>query len=330
MATLTPTVTPSPVRRAVGSRWFRLTTRLVVGAGVLIAVVVHVGTGPFLRGLLSVDGWTIAAALLLVGIATAAAAWRWRLIASRLGVSLPWSIALGMYYRSQFLNSVLPGGVVGDIHRAIAHGQRAENIAQAARAVAIERTAGQVVQLTVTVPLILCFGGRFSGYLLAALAVGIAIIGLVSVIATKGGPRMRRAAFRELRELRTGLGSTRVSLQVVAASLVVVACHLATFGIAVAAVGAELPPLQLLVVALVILFGAAIPLNVGGWGPREGVAGWAFALAGLGASAGVAASTLYGILAMIAVAPGAIVILVFAARARKTKVLTASSLETTS
>jgi hypothetical protein len=116
----------------------------------------------------------------------------------------------------------------------------------------------------------------------------------------------------------------------VAASLVVVACHLATFGIAVAAVGAELPPLQLLVVALVILFGAAIPLNVGGWGPREGVAGWAFALAGLGASAGVAASTLYGILAMIAVAPGAIVILVFAARARKTKVLTASSLETTS
>ncbi|MGJ3561879.1 hypothetical protein ACR6C2_41015 [Streptomyces sp. INA 01156] len=27
----------------------------------------------------------------------------------------------------------------------------------------------------------------------------------------------------------------------------------------------------------------ALPLNVGGWGPREGVAAWAFGAAGLGA-----------------------------------------------
>ena len=55
-----------------------------------------------------------------------------------------------------------------------------------------------------------------------------------------------------------------------------------------------------------VLLAAAIPFNVGGWGPREGAAGWAFALAGAGAAAGVSAATLYGVLALVAVAPGAI------------------------
>ncbi len=36
-------------------------------------------------------------------------------------------------------------------------------------------------------------------------------------------------------------------------------------------------PLQLLPIGALVLLGAAIPLNVAGWGPREGVAAWAFA-----------------------------------------------------
>ncbi|MCU1556204.1 MAG: flippase-like protein, partial [Microbacteriaceae bacterium] len=96
-----------------------------------------------------------------------------------------------------------------------------------------------------------------------------------------------------------------------------IACHAATFTIATAAVGESVPPPKMLALAFVILLGASIPLNIGGWGPREGIAGWAFALAGFGASTGVAASTLFGVLAIISVAPGAIVMVVFAARQRK-------------
>ena len=47
-----------------------------------------------------------------------------------------------------------------------------------------------------------------------------------------------------------------------------------------------------------------IPLNVAGWGPREGVAAWAFAAAGLGAAQGVSTAVVYGVMALVASLPG--------------------------
>jgi hypothetical protein len=72
-------------------------------------------------------------------------------------------------------------------------------------------------------------------------------------------------------------------------------------------------------VALIAVFAASIPVNVGGWGPREGAAAWAFAALGLGAATGIAASTAFGVLAMIAVAPGAALIAASALRRRATR-----------
>jgi uncharacterized membrane protein YbhN (UPF0104 family) len=327
------------LRTVMRSTWLRVTVRSVVGGVVLVAVIAHVGTGPFLRGLLGLDGRTIGAALLLAAVATVAAAWRWRVIATRLGVELRWSTAVGMYYRSQFLNTVLPGGIVGDVHRAVAHGRGAESMHQTARAVAIERTAGQVVQLALAVVILALFGAEFEGYLVTAVAIGVGIL-VAALLVTATGARGRRVLLTEARELRAGLGSARASLQVAVASVIIIACHVATFAIAAAAVGESVPTPRMLALALVVLLGASIPLNIGGWGPREGIAGWAFTLAGFGASAGVAASTLFGVLAITSVAPGAIATVVFAARRGKTNahapvpvpvpVLTAMNLEKTS
>jgi glycosyltransferase 2 family protein len=305
------------VRPLMRSAWLRLTTRLVVGVGVLVAVIAHVGTGPLLHGLASLDGRTIGAALVLTAIATAAAAWRWRVIATRLGVELRWVAAVGMYYRSQFLNTVIPGGIVGDLHRAVALGGSTEGIRRTVRSVAIERTAGQVVQVALALIVVAYLGTEFEGYLLAALGIGLAIIVVALLVTIVVSVRARGALLREARELRAGLGSVRASVQVGIASVVVVGCHVGTLAIATAAVGTDVAALALLPLAFVILLGASIPLNVGGWGPREGIAGWAFALAGFGASAGIAASTLFGVLAIISVAPGAIVTVVLAARQRK-------------
>ena len=44
-----------------------------------------------------------------------------------------------------------------------------------------------------------------------------------------------------------------------------------------AAVGVPLSPARLVPLALVVLLAGSVPLNVGGWGPREGVAAWVFA-----------------------------------------------------
>jgi hypothetical protein len=67
--------------------------------------------------------------------------------------------------------------------------------------------------------------------------------------------------------------------------------------------------LTLLPLALLVLLAGALP-NVGGWGPREGVAGWAFAAAGLGAPAGIATSVAFGVMALVASLPGAVVLVV--------------------
>ena len=51
-----------------------------------------------------------------------------------------------------------------------------------------------------------------------------------------------------------------------------------------------------------------LPLNVGGWGPREGVTAWAFGAAGLGAGRGLAVAVVYGVLSLVASLPGLIVL----------------------
>ncbi|MFF1634160.1 YbhN family protein [Leifsonia sp. NPDC058248] len=302
------------IRTVLGSGWLRLSARVVTSVAVLVAVVAHVGTGPFLHGLLSIDVRAIGAAFVLSAAATAAAAWRWRVVAGRLGVGLGWRSAIGMYYRSQFLNSVLPGGVLGDVDRAVAQGRSAGNVAQSTRAVVIERTMGQLVQIALAVVVLAYFGREFEGYLLAVLGIALAVLVVAALAGTAASARVRGALKHEFDELSAGVGSPGAFVQVVVASIVVVACHIAIFGIAADAVGASVPPFRLAAVALVVLLGGSIPLNLGGWGLREGVAAWAFAIAGFGASAGVATSTLFGILAIVAVAPGLILTVASAVR----------------
>ena len=76
---------------------------------------------------------------------------------------------------------------------------------------------------------------------------------------------------------------------------------------------------QLLPLALLVLLAMAVPTNIGGWGPREGVAAWAFAAAGLGAAQGVATAVVYGVMALVASLPGAVVLVVGLAASRPSR-----------
>ena len=60
---------------------------------------------------------------------------------------------------------------------------------------------------------------------------------------------------------------------------------------------------------MVVQTAGSIPLTIGGWGPREGAAAWAFAAAGLGAATGITVATLYAVLMLVAVRPGAALLL---------------------
>jgi 5-amino-6-(5-phosphoribosylamino)uracil reductase len=86
---------------------------------------------------------------------------------------------------------------------------------------------------------------------------------------------------------------------------VVLVGHLATFLVAARAAGSSAPIAQLVPLMLLALLAMALPVNVGGWGPREGVFAWAFGAAGLSAAQGFTIAVVYGLFAFVASLPGA-------------------------
>jgi len=262
--------------------------RLTAAAATLAVLVWQLGTGPFLDGLRAVDGEALAAAFGLAVLTTVCCAWRWRVVACGLGVDLPLGTAVAAYYRSLFLNVTLPGGVAGDLHRGWSHGRDTSDVGRGLRAVAWERSAGQVVQIVLTVAVLL---------VLPSPAQAIAPFAALALAAAAGAAlaaRLRPAAWRAWPAIAL-------------ASVLVVAGHAATFVIAARSAGATAPPVEMLPLALLVIQAAAVP-GIGGWGPREGVAAWAFAAAGLGASLGVTTAVVYGVMVFVASLPGAVVL----------------------
>jgi len=304
-------------------RFGPLLLRLAAGVTVLWFLGRELGAAPFEDGLRAVTWQGVAAAVTLTALTTVCSAWRWQVVARALGAGIGLPRATGAYYRSLFLNSVLPGGILGDVHRAVTQGRRAGDVAQGVRAVGWERLCGQVVQAVLTAVVLLTLPSPARPalpYVLAGIAgvAGCAAL-VVSVAARLGRSRPARAARAIATDLRHGLLVRGVWPQLTLASVLVVAGHTATFVIAARIAGCTAPLGELIALLMVIQIAAGIPLNIGGWGPREGAAAWAFAAAGLGAANGVTVSTLYAVLMLAAVTPGAGLLLKDAVRRRRSR-----------
>ncbi|MFN3616243.1 MAG: lysylphosphatidylglycerol synthase domain-containing protein, partial [Rubrimonas sp.] len=82
-------------------------------------------------------------ALALLSAQLALSALRWSLTARALGQPLGWRTALREYHLGMLLNMTLPGGVLGDVGRAL-RARAGVGIAAAAQAVVVERLSGQL------------------------------------------------------------------------------------------------------------------------------------------------------------------------------------------
>jgi uncharacterized membrane protein YbhN (UPF0104 family) len=295
--------------------WAR--ARFAVVAVTLVFLVWRLGTGPFVAGLRTVDAKGLAAATIIGVPITVACAWRWKLVARGLGIDLNLRAAVAAYYRSQFLNVSLPGGVVGDVHRGISNGRDVADVGKGLRAVAWERTAGQLVQAVLTVGVLIALPSPVRSYLPpAAAALGLLVAGVVLLVRVR--PRAGRAPLTRLRnavagDIRDGLLARRAWVGIAAASAVAVAGHIATFLIAARTAGVGAPVSRLLPLALLVMLAMVLP-NVAGWGPREGFTAWAFAAAGLGADSGIATAVVFGVMVFVSSLPGAVVLLAAWAR----------------
>ncbi|SEE59082.1 Uncharacterized membrane protein YbhN, UPF0104 family [Arthrobacter alpinus] len=286
----------------------------LVGAAVLAALVWKLGSGPFIDGIMAVDARAVAAAMVITLGTTLCCAWRWQLVARGLGQYLPFGPAVAAYYRSQFLNSVLPGGILGDIHRGVDQGSRDGNVGGGLRAVAWDRAAGQGVQLLLAVLVLTLLPSplhRFGAVLAwIVLALAAALTALLLWPPSSGARWWARVLPAVASDLRHGLLTRRAAPGIVLASTGAVAGHTAIFLIAAGAAGATATAAQLLPLAMLVLLAMSVPASIAGWGPREGAAAWAFMAAGLGAAQGVSAAVVYGVLSLAACLPGAVVLLV--------------------
>ena len=247
--------------------------------------------------------WLVVATLALAG-QIALSAQRWRCTAGALGVTLRPGLALREYWLAVLGNTVLPGGVLGDVGRAFRLRAQA-GLGAAAETVVIERLAGQLALGLVTLL-------GMSAWLWpqpAALALTSGAIGLIAAL--WAGLQLSRAGqglvARMLGRLRCAwieAGIWRIQLGLSAAIL---GCNLLGFWAAAQAVGVALDLWAALFVLPLTLTAMLLPVSVNGWGLREGTAALLWPLAGITPAMAVAASVIFGLSALLAALPGVIV-----------------------
>ncbi|MEV5410278.1 lysylphosphatidylglycerol synthase transmembrane domain-containing protein [Thermopolyspora sp. NPDC052614] len=120
---------------------------------------------------------------------------------------------------------------------------------------------------------------------------------------------IKRSLAASAADLRAGLLARDTWPPVFALSAAVLAGHVTMFVVAARTAGSDAPVGRLLPIILLTLLVMAVPVNVGGWGPREAFAATAFGAVGLGTELGLTTSVVYGVLALVAGLPGAVVLL---------------------
>ena len=295
------------VGRPMTRRWV---VRLCVSFGLLIALAKWLEVSEIADRLAQMQPSWIGLALALSVAQVAASAWRWRFTAGRLGIELPFSIAVREYYLAMFLNQVIPGGVVGDVSRAWRHA-RAQTLlgsanGPAVRAVILERASGQVVMAMVALLSVAsCPLGLGVTWWWGMLAVGAVVSGFWYWVRDLNDTSLVGRFWRDARlALFAGLA---FPLQF-ASSVLVVATYLITYVLAARAIGVETPLLVLAPLVAPVLLTMLIPVTVAGWGLREGAAALLWGMAGLTAVDGVAISVAYGLLVLLSTLPGGLVL----------------------
>jgi uncharacterized membrane protein YbhN (UPF0104 family) len=132
-------------------------------------------------------------------------------------------------------------------------------------------------------------------------AVGLAVTMLVGRRWARVGSGWRRT----IDDVRAGLLARSAWPGVALLSTAALAGHVTLFVVAARAAGSTAPVAQLVPLVVLSLLAMGVPLNVGGWGPREGVAALVFGAAGLGAAMGLTTAVVYGVLALVSCLPGA-------------------------
>jgi uncharacterized membrane protein YbhN (UPF0104 family) len=305
----------------------RIVLRALLAVGLLALAAHWVGFERLERQLRAVDRGVFAGAVALAALAQIGSALRWAMIARALGLKAPAAPLLIAYAQGIAVNVLLPGATLGgDALRSVRLQRLGNPLAVAALSVLIDRLSGLWVLCVLSA---LALGawlvapgppgearasageaGLLAAYLAgllllivapwlpwrappAALAGTGATAGAASEAAA-GGLRRRLAQLHRLTLAR------RAELaRSLWGSIGVQALSAAALWLCLRATGATPSYCAVLAIAAPVFIAAALPMSIGGFGPREVAAMAIFPLIGVAAARGLAAAALYGVAAVI-------------------------------
>lgn len=288
----------------------------VLSLGILFVLLWRLDGHDFINQFRTVSWPVFMAAIFFALLAIVGSAWRWHYTAQQLNLTLSHRQAINDYFLAALINQTLPGGILGDITRAVRHGDRLPQLTAqgrwgaAFRAVVIERLSGQLI----LPPLLMFFWlitptGQALLYQFGFVLTFI-MIGLVSVGIGFGWLLRRRQWLYRLKlDLKRTLLSMPSGLIQMISSAAVLGCFIVAFILAARALAIETPSTVMLPLIPLVLLAMIVPISVSGWGVREGVAALLWPIVGLPAEQGVAISVTYGAVMFLSSLPGLIPLL---------------------
>lgn len=296
-----------------GGRPGRVLLRTLVALALLVLAAGWVGPRELAARLAGVDLRLFAGALAVAVAANAVSAWRWAQLAQALDLRAPYLPLASAYAQGIAVNVLLPGATLGgDALRALRLAQLGNAGVPSALSVVLDRASGLwvlCVASTAATLLWLAAGGappaplapRAFWLYVAALALfasapwwpwrGIGRLG-----AAVG---LRRLAQR-VQPWALSVATRRAAIaRTLPLSLAVQLLSATALWLCALAAGGAVSWGATLAVAAPVFVAAALPLSIGGFGPRESAAAVAFALIGAPAAVGVAAALLYGLTAVV-------------------------------
>jgi glycosyltransferase 2 family protein len=285
-------------------RWLPGLVRLGVTVALLALLVRLLGTDQITQALRETQPAWLVVSVAALASQIALSAWRWRLTAGALGLTLGRGQAVREYWLSVLGNSVLPGGVLGDLGRAVRLRGPA-GLAIAAQSVVIERLAGQIALFAAAGLGAVAWFWPHPAALAGALGLAAGLWALVARARQAGGQAGGQGRLsRLLAPAARAWGAPGLWPWQLGLSLAILACNLIGVWAAARAVGVAMDAGAALLVIPLTLAAMLIPVSINGWGLREGAAAALWPLVGVAAPQAVAASVVFGLAALLAALPG--------------------------
>jgi uncharacterized membrane protein YbhN (UPF0104 family) len=311
----------------------RIALRLAAALVLLVLAVRLVGARRLAEQLQQVDRGWLAAAVAAAGLAQVVSVLRWEQIARIFGLRVQRRALAVAYAQGMTLNILLPGATLGgDALRSLRLQALGNPLGESALTVLLDRLSGLwtlcALSLLCALALAPSLGGARGDA--GAAALSGALPGLVALLGTGGvlalyvaglllacalpwlplhppalpagggAEGLGRRLWRRLGELHElALAQRRALWRSLWSSLLVQMLSAATLWLCLLAAGGRAPFWQVQAVAAPVFVAGALPLSYGGFGARELMALAAFPLAGVSTELGLAASVLYGVVAII-------------------------------